>query len=112
MEIDWLYRQPHRRMKAHINRLNLGDTYLFLLAQSSLLNLAGAATVGGTSVPPTQKGADYGTTHQRLGTGWPERRVKGSEGGTRGRYVWVRWESRRPARSILLQGECSCNPRG
>lgn len=43
IDIDWLYAQPHQRMKAHIERFDLGDTYLFLLAQGSLLNLAGGA---------------------------------------------------------------------
>ncbi len=43
MDIDWLYQQPHRRLKAYIERFDLGDTYLFLLAQGSLLNLAGGA---------------------------------------------------------------------
>ena len=43
IDIDWLYRQPHQHMKAHIERFDLGDTYLFLLAQGSLLNLAGGA---------------------------------------------------------------------
>lgn len=40
IDIDWLYQQPHQRMKAHIERFDLGNTYLFLLAQGSLLNLA------------------------------------------------------------------------
>jgi len=43
IDIDWLYQQPHRQMKAHIEKFDLGDTYLFLLAQGSLLNLAGGA---------------------------------------------------------------------
>jgi adenosylhomocysteinase len=40
IDIDWLYQQPHQRLKAHIQRFDLGFTYLFLLAQGSLLNLA------------------------------------------------------------------------
>jgi adenosylhomocysteinase len=45
LEIDtgWLYQQPRQRLKAHIERFDLGDTYLFLLGQGSLLNLAGGA---------------------------------------------------------------------
>jgi adenosylhomocysteinase len=43
IDIDWLYQQPHRRLKAHIERFEIGSTYLFLLAQGSLLNLAGGA---------------------------------------------------------------------
>ena len=40
IDIDWLYQQPHQRVKAHIERFDLENTYLFLLAQGSLLNLA------------------------------------------------------------------------
>lgn len=43
IDIKWLYQQPHRRLKAHIEQFDLGETYLFLLAQGSLLNLAGGA---------------------------------------------------------------------
>ncbi len=43
IDIDWLYQQPHQRVKAHIERFDVGKTYLFLLAQGSLLNLAAGA---------------------------------------------------------------------
>ena len=43
IDIDWLYRQPHQHLKAHIERFDIGKTYLFLLAQGSLLNLAAGA---------------------------------------------------------------------
>lgn len=43
IDIDWLYQQPYQRMKAHIERFDIGKTYLFLLAQGSLLNLAAGA---------------------------------------------------------------------
>lgn len=43
IDIDWLYQQPHQRLKAHIERFDIGSTYLFLLAQGSLLNLAAGA---------------------------------------------------------------------
>ena len=43
IDIDWLALQPHRRMKAHIERYDLEQTHLYLLAQGSLLNLAGGA---------------------------------------------------------------------
>jgi adenosylhomocysteinase len=43
IDIDWLYQQPHRRLKAHIEGFDLGQTRLFLLAQGSLLNLAAGA---------------------------------------------------------------------
>lgn len=43
IDLDWLYQQPHRRLKAHIERFDLENTHLFLLAQGSLLNLAAGA---------------------------------------------------------------------
>ena len=43
IDIDWLYQQTHQRLKAHIERFELGTTYLFLLGQGSLLNLAAGA---------------------------------------------------------------------
>ena len=47
IDIDWLYQQTHQRLKAHIERFDIGKTYLFLLAQGSLLNLvAGAGPYG------------------------------------------------------------------
>jgi adenosylhomocysteinase len=47
IDIDWLYSQPHRRVKAHIERFDIDNAYVFLLAKGSLLNLAaGSATAG------------------------------------------------------------------
>jgi adenosylhomocysteinase len=43
IDIDWLYQHTHQRLKAHIERFDIGKTYLFLLAQGSLLNLAAGA---------------------------------------------------------------------
>jgi adenosylhomocysteinase len=43
IDIDWLYQQPHRRLKAHIEGFDLRATHLFLLGQGSLLNLAAGA---------------------------------------------------------------------
>jgi adenosylhomocysteinase len=43
IDIDWLYRQPHQRMKAHLERFDLQGTYVYLLARGSLLNLAAGA---------------------------------------------------------------------
>jgi adenosylhomocysteinase len=43
IDLDWLYQQPHQRLKAHIERFDIGKTHLFLLAQGSLLNLAAGA---------------------------------------------------------------------
>jgi adenosylhomocysteinase len=40
IDIDWLYQQPHRRLKACIERFDIGKTHLFLLGQGSLLNLS------------------------------------------------------------------------
>jgi S-adenosylhomocysteine hydrolase len=43
IDIEWLYQQAHQHLKAHIERFDLDNTYLFLLAQGSLLNLAAGA---------------------------------------------------------------------
>jgi len=45
LEIDtaWLYAHEYQRLKAHIERFDLGSTYLFLLGQGSLLNLSSGA---------------------------------------------------------------------
>lgn len=40
IDIEWLHRQPHQPMRAHIERFDLDGNYLFLLAKGSLLNLA------------------------------------------------------------------------
>lgn len=40
IDIEWLYQQPHRRLKAQIDRFDMGNTHLFLLGQGSLLNLS------------------------------------------------------------------------
>ncbi len=64
IDIDWLYRQPHRRMKAHIERFDIGDTYLFLLAKASLLNLAAGAGSYGLDL------FDYYTAVMLLGIAW------------------------------------------
>jgi S-adenosylhomocysteine hydrolase len=47
IDIDWLYKQPHQRMKPHIERFDIGETYLFLLAHGSLLNVAAGAGMYG-----------------------------------------------------------------
>jgi adenosylhomocysteinase len=64
IDIDWLYRQPHRRLKAHVERFDLGDTHLFLLAKGSLLNLA--AGVGGHGIDMF----DHYTAVMLLGIAW------------------------------------------
>jgi adenosylhomocysteinase len=50
IDIDWLYRQPHRRLKAHVERFDLDGTHIFLLAKGSLLNLAGATGAAGVDL--------------------------------------------------------------
>ncbi len=50
IDIDWLYRQPHRRMKAHVERFDLDETHVLLLAKGSLLNLASETAAGGADL--------------------------------------------------------------
>jgi adenosylhomocysteinase len=64
MDIDWLYQQPHQRLKAHIERFDLGRTHLFLLGQGSLLNLAGGAGPYGVDQ------FDHYTAVMLLGIAW------------------------------------------
>ncbi len=64
IDIDWLYQQPHQRMKAHIERFDIGKTHLFLLAQGSLLNLAAGAGPYGIDL------FDHYTAVMLLGIAW------------------------------------------
>jgi adenosylhomocysteinase len=64
IDIDWLYQQPHQRMKAHIERFDVGETYLFLLARGSLLNLAAGAGAHGLDL------FDHYTAVMLLGIAW------------------------------------------
>jgi adenosylhomocysteinase len=64
IDIDWLDRQPHQRIKAHIERFDVGKTYLFLLAQGSLLNLAAGAGPYGVDQ------FDHYTAVMLLGIAW------------------------------------------
>lgn len=50
IDIDWLYRRPHQRMRPHIERFDLDDKQVFLLAKGSLLNLAGEPGGGGVDL--------------------------------------------------------------
>jgi adenosylhomocysteinase len=50
IDIDWLYRQPHQRMRADIERFDLDETHIFLLAKGSLLNLAGGSGAAGADL--------------------------------------------------------------
>ena len=50
IDIDWLYRQPHQRMRDHIERFDLSGTHIFLLAKGSLLNLAGETGSSGADL--------------------------------------------------------------
>ena len=64
IDIDWLYHQPHQRMKTHIERFDLGETHLFLLAKGSLLNLAAGAGPHGIDL------FDHYTAVMLLGIAW------------------------------------------
>jgi adenosylhomocysteinase len=64
IDIDWLYRQPYQRIKAHIERFDVGETYLFLLAKGSLLNLAAGAGAHGLDM------FDHYTAVMLLGIAW------------------------------------------
>ena len=64
IDIDWLYHQPHQRMKAHIEQFNIGKTHLFLLAKGSLLNLAAGAGPHGIDL------FDHYTAVMLLGIAW------------------------------------------
>lgn len=50
IDIDWLYRQPYQRMKAHVERFDLNATHIFLLAKGSLLNLAAETGAAGADL--------------------------------------------------------------
>jgi adenosylhomocysteinase len=64
IDIDWLYGQPCKRMKAHIERFDLGKTHLFLLAKGSLLNLASGIAPNGIDM------FDHYTAVMLLGITW------------------------------------------
>ncbi len=64
IDVDWLDRQPHRRMKAHIERFELETTHLYLLAKGSLLNLAAGAGPHGNDL------FDHYTAVMLLGLAW------------------------------------------
>ena len=64
IDIDWLYHQPHRRMKSHIEQFDIGTTHLFLLAKGSLLNLAAGAGPHGIDL------FDHYTAVMLLGIVW------------------------------------------
>lgn len=40
LDIDFIYKQPHREVKDNIDRVTLGNKFFFLLGKGSLLNLA------------------------------------------------------------------------
>ena len=64
IDIDWLYSQPNRRMKDHVERFDLDDTHVFLLAKGSLLNLAGSSGAAGTDL------FDFYTAVMLRGVSW------------------------------------------
>ncbi|MBN1642048.1 MAG: adenosylhomocysteinase [Anaerolineae bacterium] len=47
IDIDWLYAQPHRRMRAHIEQFDVDGVPIYVLAKGSLLNLAAAGGLDG-----------------------------------------------------------------
>jgi len=64
IDIDWLYQQPHQRMKAYIEHFQLGETDLYLLARGSLLNLAASPGPHGVDM------FDHFTAVMLLGVAW------------------------------------------
>jgi adenosylhomocysteinase len=46
IDIEWLYQRPHHEMRPHVERFDLGDREIFLLARGSLLNLAAESGAG------------------------------------------------------------------
>jgi adenosylhomocysteinase len=50
IDIDWLYQQPHQRMRPHIECFDLNGRQIFLLAKGSLLNLAAKAGAAGADL--------------------------------------------------------------
>ena len=64
IDIDWLYTQPYQRMKAHIERFDIGGTQLYLLGKGSLLNLSTGAG------PPGVDLFDHYTAVMLLGISW------------------------------------------
>ncbi len=50
IDIDWLYLQPHQRMRAHVERFDLNGKHIFLLAKGSLLNLAAGTGASGADL--------------------------------------------------------------
>lgn len=64
IDIDWLYQQPHQRLKAHIERVEVEDSFVFLLAKGSLLNLAAGGAPHGVDM------FDHYTAVMLLGIAW------------------------------------------
>jgi adenosylhomocysteinase len=64
IDIGWLYRQPGRRIKAHIERFDLAGTHVFLLVKGSLLNLASGTGIHGVDM------FDQYTAVMLLGMAW------------------------------------------
>lgn len=64
IDIDWLSQQPHQRMKAHIERFDIVETHLFLLAKGSLVNLVAGAGAHGVDL------FDHYSAVMLLGIAW------------------------------------------
>jgi len=100
IDIDWLYRQPCKRMKAHVERFDLGGTHVFLLAKGSLLNLAGATGAAGADL------FDFYTAVMLRGISWLF--DGGAEGAPPGVQRYPSDLEQEIARfSVELQGEAS-----
>jgi adenosylhomocysteinase len=102
IDIDWLYRQPHQRMKAYIERFDLKGTHIFLLAKGSLLNLAGATTGGGVDL------FDHYTAVMLRGISWLF--DGGAEGAPPGVQLYPSFLEQEIARlSVKLHGGAHCH---
>ena len=64
IDIDWLYQQPTQHMMDNIDRFEIGESYLFLLARGSLLNLAAGMGPHGMDM------FDHYTAVMLLGISW------------------------------------------
>jgi adenosylhomocysteinase len=64
IDIDWLYQQPTQHMMENIDRFEIGNSHLFLLARGSLLNLAAGMGPHGMDM------FDHYTTVMLLGITW------------------------------------------
>lgn len=98
IDIDWLYRQPCQRMKAHVERFDLGETHLFLLAKGSLVNLAAGTGAHGLDM------FDHYCAVMLLGIAWMFDGIPGDISPGLQRYP-AHLERQIAELSVRLQGE-------